>query len=90
MSAEQKLSLAEKVKAAAAKGAAEGAKAAEQAAPKAPTYRYKGNHVRRLVLRNGSIVLPDAEGVFTATTQEEYDMLEHMAASTSCSLEKIL
>lgn len=84
MTTDNKLSLAEKMKAAAAEGAA---KAAKEVKPQ--VFQYKGNHVKRLVMRNGSIVLPDAEGIFTAKSQEEYDMLEYMAASTSCSLEKI-
>jgi len=51
--------------------------------------KYQGNHVRRLVMRNGTIVLPDADGIFEPATQEEYDMLEHLAASSNSSLEKL-
>lgn len=88
---DNKLSLAEKMAAAAKEGAA---KAAAEA-PKAPQkeekkgHYYQGNHVKRLVMANGTIVLPDEEGFFVPKTQEEYDMLEHLAASPTCSLEKL-
>lgn len=88
MNPETKLSLADKVKAAAAAGAAK----AKEDAGKVPTPRrvegYKANHVKRLVLKNGTIVLP-VDGVFIPKSQEEYDYLEHLAASTISSLERI-
>lgn len=105
MSQDKTLSLTEKMKAAALAGAAKAAeetkakdagKAEEPKVeePKAPRvksseHEYQGNHVKRLVLANGTIVLPDAEGIFIPKSQEEYDMLEHMAARPDCSLEKL-
>lgn len=112
MNTETKLSITEKMRAAAAKGHETALKETAEAtkpapgqgpgsvpqpgsptphpgnAPKGPA-KYKGNHVKRLVLRDGTIVLPDAEGLFDPKTQEQYDMLEHLAASTESSLEKI-
>ena len=100
MSNDQKLSLTDKMKAAAAAGAAKGledakkeptalANAMHKAEDKKHSMLYKGNNVKRLVLRNGTIVLPDADGVFEPKSQEEYDMLEHLAARSDSSLEKL-
>ena len=88
MSQDNKLSLRDKMKAAATEGTA---KAMEEADKQnvSSKHLYQGNHVKRLVMRNGTIVLPNETGVFIPKTQEEYDMLEHMAANASCSLEKL-
>jgi hypothetical protein len=87
MSHDNKPSLAEKMAASAKAGTAKAA--AEVESSKVTVQSYQGNHVKRLVLANGDIVLPNEEGVFIPKSQEEYDMLEHLAASTTCSLERI-
>ena len=60
-----------------------------QSQPISGSHLYKANHIRRLLLSNGTTVLPDADGIFTATTQEEYDYLENLAKSPTSSVERI-
>lgn len=50
---------------------------------------YAANGILRLCNAKGNFFYPDADGVFTPTTQEEYDMLEHLANSNDCPLERL-
>lgn len=50
---------------------------------------YAANGILRLCNAKGNFFYPDADGVFTPTTQEEFDMLEHLANSNDCPLERL-